>query len=372
MLSGGTDVAYRNLLASGHRPTCRLEVWRSGVRIDTYGKAGVPFYDGTLTATLSSQVTRQLNFNVPEALWPANDVNGLLAPWGNEIRAYMGIKPGAGVPYEWQVFRGRVNDPELEDNSMSVGCVDRAGDINDSGFLGPAASQTTNSISEEFVRIVKDGVADASFSTFDITHASTPELTWEWDRGSACDSLANASGAYWYALANGDYVLRRIPWTFAQTPILTIRDGVGGTIIDSTPKLSRENVFNAVIVVGERADGDAPVFAIASDNNPASPTYIGGAFGIKTKTINIQTVINQGQAASLARTGLQQARSLSQSWSVRMTPDPSLELGDCLSIEARGQVPATQILASFSLPLNGDQSMSANFRALQLSSGGLS
>ena len=366
MLPGGTDVLYRNLLAGAHRPTARLEVWRNGVRIDTYGDAGVPFYDGALTATLSSQVTRQLSFTTLESLWPANDVNGLLAPWGNEIRAYMGIKPGAGVPYEWQVFRGRINEPELGDDSMSIPCVDRAADVKDSGFLGPSISQTTNSIDEEFVRIVKDGVADATFGTFDITHASTPALTWEWDRGSACDDLATASSAYWYALANGDYVLRRIPWTITQTPLLTLRDGDGGTLTAATPRLSRDNVFNAVIVFGERADGDLPVYAIASDNNPTSPTYINGAFGIKTKTINVQAAVNQGQALSLARTGLQQARSLSQSWSVNMIPDPSMELGDCVYIQARGQVPAIQVLSSFSLPLNGSQPMSAQFRALSV------
>lgn len=372
MLTGGTDALYRNLLASGHRPTARLEVWRSGVRIDTYGKAGVPFYDGNLSATLSSQVTRQLSFSVREELWPANDVSGLLAPWGNEIRAYMGIKPGAGIPYEWQIFRGRINGSELGDDNMPIVCVDRAGDINDSGFLGPAASQTTNSITEEFVRVVKDGVDDATFGTFDVTHANTPALSWEWNRGSALDDLASASGAYWYALANGDYVLRRIPWTIAQTPILTLRDGDGGTLLTATPALSRDNVFNAVIVAGERADGDLPVYAIASDNNPASPTYINGAFGIKTKTINIQAVINQGQAAQLARTALQQARSLTQNWTVSMTPDPSMELGDCYQIQARGQVPVTQILSSFTLPLAGSEPMTAQLRALQLSSGGLS
>ena len=46
-----------------------------------------------------------------------------------------------------------------------------------------------------------------------------------------------------------------------------------------------------------------------------------------------------------------------------MTADASLELGDCVAIQARGLPPISQVLASFVLPLDGSP-MQASFRNL--------
>lgn len=367
MLPGGTDAGYRALLVGAHTPTSRVEVWRSGVRIDTYGAAGLPFYDGTLSATLTSQVSRQVSFSVPEELYPGeDDITALLAPWGNELRVFMGIKPGAGIPYEFQVFRGRINSASLdEDGEVTVSCVDRGGDVNDSGFLGPEMSQAGNVITNEFHRVVNDGVIDATFGTDDVNNQLTPQLNWEWDRGGACDDLATAVAGYWYALANGDYVLRQVPWTRPQVITLTLRDGDGGELLVAVPVLSRQNVFNAVMVVGERAEADTvPVSAVVQDSDPASPTYFGGPFGRKTKLVNAQGVSTQGQALSLARSTLNQARSLKATWTTSNTPDPSMELGDAVYIQARNQPRSAQVLASFSMPVDGSGPMNCTWRSL--------
>lgn len=361
MLPGGTDAGYRALLGGPYHPRSRVEVWREGVQV----AEDIEFFDGNVSATLTSQVTRQLQFTISEEHWPL-EPDDLFAPYGNEIRAFVGIDNGAGIPYEWQVFRGRINEVTLlADGSMSVFCLDRAADVNDSGFTLPENSTFLALVTDEFRRLVIEGVPDATFGTFDNIIMRVPVLTWESDRGSACDDLATASGAYWYALANGDYVIRFIPWTVAQTSLITLRDGDGGSIISAEPSLSRENVFNVVTVVGERADGSAPTFAFASDENPDSPTYINGPFGRKSKLVQAQAATNQGQAASLARSLLKQAKALTQSWSVTISPDPSLELGDAVTIQARGLPEALQVVSGFMLPLSGASPMSVALRSVQ-------
>lgn len=366
MLPGGTDPLYRSLLAGSHHPTSRIEIWRSGVRVDTFGSEGLPNWDGTLSATLTSQVSRQFSFSVAETLYPGEDDAALLAPWGNEVRAFMGIKPGAGVPYEFQVFRGRINTVNLEaEGTVSVSCVDRGGDVNDAGFLGPAVSQVGNVVTDEFRRVVNDGVLDATFGVFDVNAQLTPLLTWEWDRGGACDDLATAVAGYWYALGNGDYVLRQVPWTKRQTILVTLRDGPGGELYTAVPSLSRANVFNGVIVTGEQVDtASPPVFAVVQDFDPASRTYWGGPFGRKTKQVNAQGVTTQGQALALARSTLNQARSLQATWTTSQTPDPSMELGDAVYIIARNQPRSAQVLASFAMPFDGGGPMNCTWRAL--------
>lgn len=371
MLAGGDDPGYRDLLKSGFHPYTRVEVWRSGERIDSYGSDGVPFFSGSISATLTSQVTRQLSMQVDESLWPA-DETGLLAPYGNELRVWQGIR-GAGaqrssgeyVPYTWQTFRGRINECTLQTNGvMTIGALDRAADVNDAGFNGPENSTAGVVVTTEFRRLVNEGVIDATFGTFDVIAAVTPILTWEWDRGGACDDLATAASAYWYALANGDYVMREVPWTKPQTPILTLSDGPTGELVSAQPTISRENVFNVVTVVGERADGTAPVFATVSDFNVDSPTYVDGPFGVKAKLVRAQAAQNQAQANTIANTTLSQARALTQSWDIELPVDPSIELGDTFIIDARDLPQQTQVVASFALPLTAD-TMSISLRALQ-------
>lgn len=365
MLAGGTDGAYRALLAGPYHPITRIEVWRQGVRIDPFSHEGLPFFEGSISATLVSQVTRQLSLTCDGSMYPV-EPDDLLAPYGNELRVFQGIKPGAGIPYEWPTFRGRINEVELDtDGSMSLGALDRAADINDAGFAVPENSTIGSLVSLEFARIVTEGVPDATFGTFDVQVTTTPQLTWEESRGSACDDLANAASAYWYALADGSYVLRRVPWAIPQVPIIVLSDGPGGTLTTAIPRRSRENVFNVVTVVGERADGTAPVYATASDSDPTSPTYTGGPFGVKSKLVRAQATSTSSQALTLARTSLLQARSLTQAWNVSTTADPALELGDAVTISARDLPPEVQVVSSFTLPLTGAGPMGITFRALQ-------
>lgn len=365
MLAGGTDLAYRSLLATNPRVSSRVEVWRSGARIDEYGDVGLPLFQGSLQATLLSQVSRTVQLSTDGALFP-EDETGLLAPYGNELRIFQTVHNGAGVPYEWQVFRGRINTTALgEDGATALSAIDRGADVNDAQFTAPESSQVGYLVVREFRRIVSEGVADAEFGTFDPITAVTPELVWEWDRGSAADDLATAGNAYWYPVANGDYVMRFVPWAITQVPLLTLSDGPGGVLTSAVPSLSREDVFNMVTVIGERADGDLPVYATAYDNNPASPTYVNGGFGLKSKLIRMQTVLTDAQALYVARTALRQAKSLTRQWSVEMPADPSMELGDCFDISARGLGPDTQVVSQFSLSLTGDTVMNVELRALQ-------
>lgn len=365
MLSGGLDLAYRDLIAYGANVSTRIEVWRQGVRIDTYGDEGLPKYGGAVQATLMSQVARQLSLSTDGTLFP-DDEDDLLAPWGNELRVFHLVRAGAGVPYEFPTFRGRINDVQLNDEGdLMIDCLDRGADVNDSQFSVPENAIAGATVTSEFRRLVSQGVLDAEFGTFDFITEITPVLTWEWDRGSACDDLAAAGNAFWYALANGDYVMRYVPWTINQTPLLTMTQGEGGYLTTAVPSLSRENVYNIVTVVGERADGGDPVWAVLADNDPTSKTYVDGGFGRKGKLINLQTVITSGQAQILARAALRQAKSLSRSWSLTLPIDPSIELGDCFSIVARGLGPDVQVVHQFTLPLLGAEEMTMQTRALQ-------
>jgi hypothetical protein len=376
MLPGGTDSLYRSVLAAPHRRYLRLEVWSGdGIQLSDQIPAhlqgdpegGLAIVSGTVSATLTSRVARNLTFAVPIELYPRVDTD-LLAPFGNEIRAFMGVRLGDGdTTYTWQVFRGRIKDVSMDSRSGTcvVVCSDRATDVADHGFLNPENSQPGNTINAEWQRLIVDAVPDATFGVSDTFDRNVAPLTWEFDRASGLDEMARSVGALWYPLANGDFVLRRFQWTVDQPLVFTLTDATGGTVNAFSARRLRTNIFNVVTVTGERLNGDTPVHATASNTTPGSPTNTSGPFGIRSRVDRLQTPMTQGGAQGTAEALLRAYIAPTEEWNLSVVPDAALELGDAgtLLLDDREVI---QVVTAFTLPLDLTGDMTVSTRSLVL------
>jgi uncharacterized protein DUF5047 len=367
MLPGGLDTAYRQALATPHTEYVRVDVLDGAgnelpIPADRVGEdGGLQFIEGTVAATLTNRVTRNLELTVDESLYPTF-AGAILAPYGNRLRVWRGIKFAEGTVYRWVVFTGRIQDDlNAVDGQVSISAMDRANEVVEAQFVRPENSQVGSLVSDEFIRLVSDGVPDARFGTFDLNDITVPQLTWESDRAGALDEMATSSGAYWWALADGSYVIRAYPFARSAPSLLTLSDGPGGTVAAS-PARAREQIFNSVTVTGERVDGTAPVFALAQDLNPASPTYVRGNFGLRHKTINLQTPQTQGSCQSAANSYLRTSVALTESWTWTQPVDAALELGDVVTLNARGESGIIQVVSGFVIPL-GVSAMTVTARA---------
>lgn len=375
MLPGGADQLYRDALATGHGHFVRLEVW-SGLGVplatlipaqrDGEPEGGLCFYNGTVSATLNSRVTRELQFSVPYDMYPLQPTD-LLAPFGNEIRAFRGIVLGDGSDtYTWPVFRGRIRQVrQYSTGNVSIVCTDRAADVTDHEFISPQNSQTGNSVYLEFVRLVSDAVPDAMFGMSDPFITLVQPLTWELSRSAALDEMTRTMGALWYTLANGDFVMRRYPWTQPGAPVITLTDGDGGTVNYWEALRDRNMIYNVVTVSGERLNGDAPVYGTAMDTNPMSPTYINGGFGIRSLLDRLQTPATAARAEGAAQERLAVSVAPVESFQLRCVPDASLELGDIVTLIIEGRQ-VTQVVSGLSMPLAMDNDMFVSTRSLVL------
>lgn len=373
MLPGGTDPLYRSVLATGMQHFVRLEVW-SGLGLPLSDQipeqfrgepeGGLAFFNGGLTASLNSQVTRQLQFSVPYEMYPVEPTD-LLAPFGNEIRAFRGVRLGDGSDmYTWQVFRGRIRQVrQYSTGNVTIMCTDRAADVVDNQFVTPQNSQTSNTVSQEFVRLVSDAMADATFGLSDPFPLLVKPLTWELNRGSALDEMALSVGAVWYSLANGDFVLRRYPWTQVSTPVVTLTDAPGGTINYWEAARDRNSIYNVVTITGERLTGDAPVYGTASDTNVASPTFVGGGFGVRSLLDRLQTPSTPGGVVSAAQQRLAVSIAPIEAFQIRCIPDASMELGDVVTLDIEGRQ-VTQVVSALSMPIGVDGDMFLSTRSL--------
>lgn len=363
MLPGGADSLYRDSLASGIRRYSRVDVLDgNGNQLEipdefTDDEGGLVFESGAVSVSLTSRVTRNLTVMVPQGVYPALST-GLLAPYGNRLKVTSGIELGDGnLIYTWTAFTGRIQKPLLSpDGRVLVMAADRANEVIENGFVVPQNSQVGSTVNAEVNRLISEAVDDAVFGASDSFPLTVPLLTWSRDRGAALDDMATSVGAFWYALADGSFVLRQYPWAVDATPVVTISDGPDG-IMSGSPSRNREDVWNSVTVTGERADGSAPVFAFAEDNNPASPTYVRGPFGRRHKDVNLQTPQTQGSAQTAANEWLKRSVGLQETWSWEQTPDAALELGDPVSLNAYDRLGIIQVVSGFTLPLEVDSNM---------------
>jgi hypothetical protein len=350
MLANGTNPFYRRLLGAAHQHYVRVEVW-NGTNTVMLAEDQA-FLDGDIRASLSSQVTRTLTMSVPDSFYPADPAD-LLAPYGNRLRVWRGVQVGSDITtYVWEAFHGRIQEAsDNGDGSVTIQAADRAQDVLDYGFQVPERSSVGATVQAEVIRLIGDAVPDATFGTFDVPMLTVPAETWENDRGGALDELATSVGGYWWALANGDYVLRTVPWTVAGSPVITLTDATGGSVLEALASRSRSAVYNSWAVTGERADSTTPVYALREDLNPASPTYLNGAFGRRSNYAYLNTPSDTGAVDNVARVKLQSSVALTENWSYTCVPDASVELGDVQRLLVRGR-DVIQVVSDFALPLN--------------------
>lgn len=369
---------YRAALAGSHEAFSRVEVWRAGVQVEelryvrpaSLVRNTPVFTSGSVRATLQSRVARTLDLTVPEWLYPFKPT-GLLNPYGTQLRAYRGIRYGDGGVDEFPVFVGSILDVKPSGGGTArVSAGDLARDVIAAGFSAPARATVGAPVFDEFLSLVGEGLPGATFGRSDTFTEKVPELSYDFDRGAAIDGIAKAAGAFWYPLAGGDFVLRRIPWTVnVSTMPLPMRDGVGGTVSSAYPDRSASGVYSRITCTVERTDGSDPISATADDLDPASPTYILGPFGVKAGKVQLNQAATASTTFQAARTILARSKALTESWQITCVPDPSIELGDPIDLTYTGSMPepayVLQLVSGFSLPLDPDGTMSIDGRALQ-------
>lgn len=335
----------------------RVEVYHSGVRVADW----LPFVSGSVSASLTSRVTRHLQLEVDPSLYPEVP-SDLLSPTIAVVKVSTGIGYPDGSFEIFPVFTGRVSDVTQDgDGSVKVEGDDLAADVINFWFEQPQASVAGNTIITEIRRLITQALPSATFGVDDVALATVPALVWDQDRGKALDDLAQAVQGRWYALGNGDFVVRQYPYT-AGTPVLTLSDSSGGANITATRSKSRTGAANSITVVSERMDGTDPVRVTQRDNVPGSPTQFGEAYGFVARTIKVQTPLTGAQAQQLAIAQLASSTALGEQWSVSCPPDATIEPGDTIRIKYRG-ASAVQVIDSMTFPLGRSEAMAIRCRA---------
>lgn len=370
------DGRYRQGLTGGSGEYLRrIEVWRKETgtftRIDTFGNQGLPIVSGQVTATLRNRVTRTVSLTVP--LWHPDWHGGqsmipmksgdLLDPLGSELRIWAGWRFGALQTGMWPVFRGPITDVSAQMGSpdLQVSASDRAEPVVACRFLSPRTAPAGSLVTAAASDMITDVLGGGNIGDYDETYVTVPTATWDSDRAGALDSIMTLADCFWYADATGMFTFRRVPWSVASfgTPLVTYSSGAG--LLGAEVKLSRSDVYNAVVVPTSNTDGSNPAVGSSIDLDPVSRTCSTGPMGMRVLEESAQNVSSSGQAATLARRKRIRTLATLEDWTARIVADPTLELGDVCAIHEFGAT-RSLCLAGFTLPLAGKPEMATTWR----------
>lgn len=184
--------------------------------------------------------------------------------------------------------------------------------------------------------------------------------------------IAKGIGMNLYFDADGICRLDSIRDYVNATPDAIYEDGEANIITDVTRDINILGSYNAVIVSGEGTGNTSGVFRVeVYDDDPDSPTYRYGGFGVVPYFYTSSVINSTAQAATTAEAILNQIKGASEEIGWSSITDPSLDAGDVVLLVNEGtKVNQLLVLDSITIPLQHNQVMTARGRLVKTVAGG--
>lgn len=305
----------------------------------------VPISSGRVTGDVGDEVIENLSITVPR--FAAGDVGGDVVDWrpsspDDPLARYGQILDVTitvssvitGEVWETRIGRYQIKDWSDDDGGLIT--------VKGESLLArprddkmKVLSSPTGTFSSEARRLLPAGMG-ASFDPALKDRPVPASMAWAKDRLKNLQDIAAA----WPALLRIDpwgQVAYRAPLPVIPTPILTLRDGRGGTLIAAPRNDTRSGVYNEVIASTtntetEDVQGTAAV--------TAGPMNANGDYGVVTKEWSSSLLENKQQAEAAAATMLANSTRPALAIPARIAPDPRIELDDPVAVlrGARGHM----------------------------------
>lgn len=322
----------------------------------------IPVSGGKLSSDRSRKTRLMADVDIALANQPELDISQNI----HRFRIKRGLK-SIGLKAEIQHGFFRIDEiTRNDDGSASLKGSGLEQYIIDARFLRPRTPprgvSTTGHISTLIKEVLPNATVKVECSTNKPIQARAP---WEKERWDAIELLADSINADVYADWRGYFVIRDKPDITANiTPVYFLKEGPGETLMSRDEKTSRDTVYNAAVVSGQSSDPNIPpVYGVAIDDDPASPTYFYGDFGQVPIYYTSQFFTTDAQCVAYAKTLLAESRARNQSLSVTTLPLTFLEADDVVVITLKDKTQQRRMLdkVSFDLGVNSAVDMDTIF-----------
>ncbi|SIQ07381.1 DUF5047 domain-containing protein [Micromonospora avicenniae] len=333
-----------SVLTRSYRLRCAVESWLG----DELLAAEVPVETASEETDRSLRVPERVTFTVPRydrgVDWsPVTDDHPLAAN-GQRLRVQLGIEIGNGVTEWFQRGWFVIEDSIADGDSVSVAAVGLLSLVEEARLVSPyqpsgTLFNTLRGLVEPALTVTSDGLID---------RAVPSGINYDEDRLGAVLELLDAWEAD--ARVTEDGYLYVSPAEPSRTPVLSLTDGQGGTVIQATGSSAREGAFNVVVARGTAPDG-GQIQGVAYDYS--GPKRHGGPFNPLPVPYFYSSPLltTVAQANSAARTVLARLkRSTAKEFQIEMVPHPGLQAGDTVAITTEEYTDLLCVVEALNLP----------------------
>jgi hypothetical protein len=317
-----------SILGRSYRYYLSVDSWLGGALLAD----SIPVSAAVEETDRTLRVPERLTLTVPRRdrgmSWSPVGVNHPLAANGQRLRVQLGIGLD-GTRVEW-FQRGwfLIEESTVDGDNVNVTAVGLFALIDEARLVSPyqptgTLVSTLRGLVEPALTVVVDGA---------LADRGVPSgINYDEDRLGAVLELLDAWPAD--AAVSPDGYLSVTPAVQSTTPVLTLTDGAGGTIITAVGASSRDSAANVVVARGTASDG-GQVQGVAFDLS-GGPTSYGGQFNPLPVPFffssPLLTTVEQCNAAAATILAKRQ-RNTGRAFRVEMVPHPGLLAGDVVSL----------------------------------------
>jgi hypothetical protein len=319
-----------SVLTGSYRYSCSVESWLGGELL----AADVPVDAAGEETDRTLRVPERVTLTVPrrkdgESWAPGGDDRAPLAAAGQQLHVKLGVGLSMGQTEWFARSRLLIEDSIPDGDRVSVTAVGLLTLPDEARLISPYQPSGT------LVSTLRGLVEPALTVLFDsalVDRAVPAGINYDEDRLGAVLELLDAWGAD--AVVDPEGYLHVMPATGSTTPVLSLTDGRGGTVITTAGSSTRENASNVVVARGTASDGSQ---VQGTAYVTSGPTRFGGPFhplAVPTffSSPLLTSIVECTRAAETIRD--RKARESAPAYRVEMVPHPALQVGDVVALTA--------------------------------------
>jgi hypothetical protein len=363
---------FKTAILSDHIVVSKAEIWNQDSKLTTLN-----IDSGQVTVSVNSGVRRTCQVNLVTDRTASNLVpdNGFdtLAPFGNELRLYRGVKFTNGsieyVPLGVFVMTDVVISDTNDGVSISITGEDRSLIISRAKWTAPY-QMVSGTLEASLTAMLQNRWTDVQTS-FVTTNVTVNQVVWgtesNQDPWQDAVYLAQLVGYDLYFDVLGVAVLRRFPSLDASTVVATYEEGQGTLITSLDRSMSSKETYNGVIYTIEGSQVATPIRVEVWDEDTTSPTYRYGVFGNAPTFVTTNLLATEAEAIKAATSLLDTYRGAQESINWGSIVDPTLDVNDVVYIKTAGsKTDRLVIIDELDIPMSPLASMTAKARTVRI------
>jgi hypothetical protein len=343
--------------------TALAQIWAGGIQlatfmIDSAGSLMTVDRANASRRTITLTLTEGYLLDPPGMVVPTS-AESLFAPFGNEVIAYSGLVYDTGAIEYVQVGIFGIDKFAIGDTGKDLVCTitgsDRSAEIIRSGLISNYTVAPSANVGTEIARLLSTAVVGFPLQynftpTSFLTPSTALSLTPSTDPWTEATKMATDSGCELYFDVNGVCCFLPVPDPTTLPISFMYPEGTSSLMDELDRTLDRTATPN-YIICDYTGPASAPFRAIAIDNDPTSPTYIGGKYGRFRlyKQSDLYGSLTQAQAD--ADTQLLLGKGNLDSVEIKAIPKPDHDVDDVVGVvrTRAGISNALYVIDSFTL-----------------------